>query len=230
MLLASIWIAVGAAHPMGNFSVNHYARLEPGARGVTIHHVMDLAEIPTFELFQQWGPGADPRKKAVEQARLWAGNLKMSVNGKPVSARVLGAQIVLAEGAGNMQVARITAEMRVDSGAGAFTYEDRNYEGRSGWKEIVGPGDKDRSAGLTAYPQDPMVAPPQELTAAFRWSAPVAAPVATPAVTDAASSAAESVGSAPAAARLRRRPAVRWSRGITFPACCIARRSAGNSR
>ena len=41
---------------MGNFSVNHYARLEPDAHGVAIRYVMDLAEIPTFEMFQQWGP------------------------------------------------------------------------------------------------------------------------------------------------------------------------------
>ena len=40
------------AHPMGNFSVNHYARLAADAHGVAIHYVMDLAEIPTFELFR----------------------------------------------------------------------------------------------------------------------------------------------------------------------------------
>ena len=174
---------------MGNFSVNHYARLEPGAHGVVIHYVMDLAEIPTFELFQQWGPDAEPQKKAMEQAREWAANLKTTLNGKPVPARVLRAQVSLAEGAGNMQVLRLTADLQVDGAGGVFTYEDRNYQGRSGWKEIVAPGGKDRSGGLTAYPQDPMVAPPQELKAAFSWAAPapevrpvepLAAPASTP--------------------------------------------------
>jgi nickel/cobalt transporter (NicO) family protein len=159
---------------MGNFSVNHYARLEPGAHGVAIHYVMDLAEIPTFEMFQQWGPDADPQRKAIDQAREWAANLEITVNGKRVPARVVRAQIALAEGAGNMQVARITALLQVDAAAGTFVYEDRNYQGRSGWKEIVGPGGKDRSAGLTAYPQDPMVAPPQQLKTAFAWTAPAA--------------------------------------------------------
>ena len=123
---------------------------------------MDLAEIPTFELFQQWGPDADPQKKAVEQAREWAANLEITENGKRLPVRVLRAQVALAEGAGNMQVLRLTADLQVDAVGGKFTYEDLNYQGRSGWKEIVGPGGKDRSAGLTAYPQDPMVAPPQE--------------------------------------------------------------------
>jgi len=172
LLLVSLVAGVGGSHPMGNFSVNHYARMQPGVHGVAIRYVMDLAEIPTFELFQQWGPDADPQKKAVEQARQWAANLEITVNGKRMHARVLHAQVALAEGAGNMQVLRLAADLQVDAAGGTFTYEDRNYQGRSGWKEIVGPGGKDRSAGLTAYPQDPMVAPPQELKTAFSWTAP----------------------------------------------------------
>jgi ABC-type nickel/cobalt efflux system permease component RcnA len=179
ILLAMLSAALATAHPMGNFSVNHYARLEPGPRGVAIRYVMDLAEIPTFEMFQQWGPDADPQKKALDQAREWAANLEITANGKRVPARVVRAQIALAEGAGNMQVARITADLQVDALAGTFTYEDRNYQGRSGWKEIVGPGGRDRSSGLTAYPQDPLVAPPQELKSAFTWTAPAAPAVRT---------------------------------------------------
>src|SRR6476646_3469063 len=182
MLLVSLFARVGGAHPMGNFSVNHYARMQPGVHGVAIRYVMDLAEIPTFELFQQWGPDADPQKKAVEQARQWAANLEITVNGKRMHARVLHAQVALAEGAGNMQVLRLAADLQVDAAGGTFTYEDRNYEGRSGWKEIVGPGGRDRSAGLTAYPQDPMVAPPRELKTAFSWTARVPSP-ARPGVT-----------------------------------------------
>ncbi|MEO8369047.1 MAG: hypothetical protein ABI806_07610 [Candidatus Solibacter sp.] len=165
-----------AAHPMGNFSVNHYARLTPAAHGISLEYVLDLAEIPTFELFQQWGPDADLKKKALEQARIWAGNLVITVDGKPVAVRVVHAEAKLSEGAGNMQVARIEALLHVDAAPGALAYEDRNYQGRSGWKEIVLPGGKSRSTALTAYPQDPMLAPPQELTAAFSWTAP-AAPV-----------------------------------------------------
>jgi ABC-type nickel/cobalt efflux system permease component RcnA len=176
ILLASLCAGLAAAHPMGNFSVNHYARLEPGAHGVAIRYVMDLAEIPTFEMFQQWGSGVDSQEKAIEQARAWAANLEITVNGRHIPARVVRAHLALAEGAGNMQVARITADLQVDAAPGALTYEDRNYQGRSGWKEIVGPGGKDRSAALTTYPQDPMVAPPQELKAAFSWTAPAAPP------------------------------------------------------
>src|SRR4051794_23190910 len=135
ILLISLFAGVAGTHPMGNFSVNHFARLQPGPHGVAIHYVIDLAEIPTFELFQQWGPIADPQKKAPEQAREWAANLDIAVNGKRVPARVMHAQIALAEGAGNMQVLRLTADLQVDAAGGTLTYEDRNYPGRSGWKE-----------------------------------------------------------------------------------------------
>ena len=45
------------AHPMGNFSVSHYSRIEVTGGGAAIRYVLDLAEIPTFELLQQWKAG-----------------------------------------------------------------------------------------------------------------------------------------------------------------------------
>jgi nickel/cobalt exporter len=182
MLLAAATAALTLAHPMGNFSVNHYARIQPAPGGLRIRYVMDLAEIPTFELFQQWGEGADPKRKAFEQAQLWAKGLDLRVNGAPVHARVQHAEITLAEGAGNMQVARIVSDLAVDSRGGTLSYEDRNYQGRSGWKEIVLPGGRDRSAELTAYPQDPLIAPLQDVRASYSWVASPAPVVRTESV------------------------------------------------
>lgn len=182
--LLALCAASAAAHPMGNFSVNHYARIEPGPHGAKIRYVLDLAEIPTFELFQQWGASRvrDPQTQALDQARQWASNLAITVDGKRVAVQVEKAELFLADGAANMKVARIVADLRVSSATGALTYEDRNYNGRAGWKEIVirsgprveiqgaSPAVGDRSAELTAYPQDPMLAPPQDLKAVLRWT------------------------------------------------------------
>jgi nickel/cobalt exporter len=216
--LLALCAASAAAHPMGNFSVNHYARIEPGPHGAKIRYVLDLAEIPTFELFQKWGTSPDrpPQTQALEQARLWAANLVVTVDGKPVAARVEKAELFLADGAANMKVARIVADLWIASATGALTYEDRNYNGRAGWKEIAirsGPGVEiqtaipaassaagDRSAELTAYPQDPMLAPPQDLKAAVQWTV---TPIATP---------------APAAAISRSQPAVTAPMAAESPA------------
>jgi nickel/cobalt transporter (NicO) family protein len=186
------------AHPLGNFSANHYMRFEASPRGIEMRYVMDLAEIPTFELLREWGldrntPPAELQRKANEQARIWMRNLSLKVDGKQVQPILEGTDFVIADGAGNLPILRITAAMTLTATPGRLEYEDHNYEGRAGWKEIViassrtqlmnpSQGDRDRSHALTAYPPDPMVAPPQDLRAEFAWSpaAPdVTAPVAT---------------------------------------------------
>ena len=176
-----------AAHPMGNFSVNHYAGIQVAQKGVNIRYVLDLAEIPTFELLQQWklqatSPKAELEERAVAQAREWAGNLLFTSGGHAVKPRFESGQLVVADGAGGLPVMRISARLHLLPTAGKLEYEDRNYPGRAGWKEIVisaaegatvgnpSQGSQDRSAGLTAYPQDPTLAPPQDLKASLDWS------------------------------------------------------------
>ncbi len=188
-LILPLFLAAAAlfAHPMGNFSVSHYSRIEAGAGGAKIHYVLDLAEIPTFELLQEWGltsasPQAEVDAKAGQQMRKWSRNLKIVSGGREVPAQVVGSSAALDKGAGGMAILRVTAELTAATGAN-FTYEDRNYPDRAGWKEIVirsapdtvldaaEPKGEDRSHELTAYPQDPLVAPPQDLRASVRWHA-----------------------------------------------------------
>jgi nickel/cobalt exporter len=190
-----LWLAMALAvcaaglfaHPMGNFSVNHYARVEPAARGIQVLYVLDLAEIPTFELLQKWNLTAtSPRdqieRQAAIQAREWAQNLSISANGRTVAPQLRSTKVTMADGAGGMQVMRVDMQLRLPIAQGKLEYEDRNYAGRAGWKEIViaaGEGaaienatqaDADRSQALTAYPQDPTIAPPQDVRASLDWT------------------------------------------------------------
>ena len=180
--------AMLSAHPMGNFSVSHYARIEVGGGGAGIRYVLDLAEIPSFQLLQQWGLAADsPRReldaKAEAQAREWVRNLSLTCDGRAVSPRFVSATLAITPGAGGSPVMRITSNLKLAVAAGSLTYEDRNYPDRAGWKEVVvtaGPDasiehasqdSADRSQALTAYPADPTVAPPQDLKASVQWIA-----------------------------------------------------------
>jgi hypothetical protein len=43
------------AHPMGNFSINHYTRIVPGERAIDLEYIIDMAEIPTFQEIQESG-------------------------------------------------------------------------------------------------------------------------------------------------------------------------------
>ena len=37
------------AHPLGNFTINHYTALTVGAKAVAVRYILDMAEIPTFQ-------------------------------------------------------------------------------------------------------------------------------------------------------------------------------------
>ena len=43
------------AHPMGNFSINHYSKIISGPRAIEIDYIIDMAEIPTFQQIQESG-------------------------------------------------------------------------------------------------------------------------------------------------------------------------------
>lgn len=187
------------AHPMGNFSVSHYARLQPTSHSLELQYVLDLAEIPTLEMLRAWklersSAQAELDSRAGEQGREWLNNLAISVNGKAVRANFRSARLVIADGAGGLPIARIMTDARISATHGALTYEDHNYPDRAGWKEIVIEGgdgvtvkrasqsNTDLSRALTRYPPDPTTAPPQDLRAELEWAVtakPVSAPVIT---------------------------------------------------
>jgi nickel/cobalt exporter len=197
-----VWIGVVClclvrldAHPMGNFSVNHYAKLRAGAQNASLEYVLDLAEIPTFELMQQWNltagsPRMQLEQKAAQQAKLWARHLKITDGGVDVTPRFEGIALAISDGAGNMPVMRITAHFHFPVTAGRIEYQDNNYPERAGWKEIVATSEsgiaiskstatgEDRSKSLTAYPADPTTAPPQDVKASVEWAVQRTAPVA----------------------------------------------------
>ena len=49
------------AHPLGNFSISHYAGLRLTREGIELRYVLDMAEIPTFQerdsIHQEWKQG-----------------------------------------------------------------------------------------------------------------------------------------------------------------------------
>ena len=54
MALLAVVLALAAptiafAHPLGNFTINRYSRLELGPDQIRVRYVIDMAEIPTFQ-------------------------------------------------------------------------------------------------------------------------------------------------------------------------------------
>ncbi|HKW31712.1 MAG TPA: hypothetical protein VJN92_01825, partial [Candidatus Acidoferrum sp.] len=76
------------AHPMGNFSISHYAGIHVGQGFIELHYLIDMAEIPTFQEFQQndlVAQADDPRVRSYlsNQAEAFRKGLFLTLNGKP---------------------------------------------------------------------------------------------------------------------------------------------------
>jgi nickel/cobalt transporter (NicO) family protein len=192
LVLAASTLSVAlSAHPMGNFSVNHYSRLYFRSGGMELTYVLDLAEIPTFQLMGDWNAAnqtfdwkdqAALSTRSKQQAQEWLDNVSVTQAGRRVPLRIRVVSPTAVEGAGGMPVLRtsITAEATIQPGE--VTYEDRNFAGRAGWKEVVvdhdqstaiqksSQGSTDVSKSLTYYPTDPSITPPQDLTAQVEWT------------------------------------------------------------
>jgi ABC-type nickel/cobalt efflux system permease component RcnA len=180
LLLTALSFTV-LAHPMGNFSVNHYSRLHFRQAGVELTYVLDLAEIPTFQLQGAW------------RAEEWVSKLALTRNGRPVAWHIRSVTPKTTDGAGGMPILRVAIEADTPLEAGKIEYRDLNFPGRAGWKEIVVDRglqvSEDISKALTVYPTDPSVTPPQDLTATVEWSPePLTTAMTTPEPAPAASS------------------------------------------
>lgn len=167
------------AHPMGNFSINHYARFEAQPKAITLRYVLDFAEIPTVTERDAMGAqGNDPVSEAASQAYLRSkasslrDGLALTVDGKPAALSVTPVSLQFRPGAGGLNTMRLALDLSAPlTPAGAahqITYRDSNYAERTGWKEIITtPGAPDLSKELTVYPANPTLAPPQQMDATF---------------------------------------------------------------
>jgi nickel/cobalt transporter (NicO) family protein len=171
------------AHPLGNFTINHYSRLEFADEKAHIDYVLDVAEIPTFQRKRQLDPNGDGKLSDAEarsyldaQLPSLVENLQLRVGEKVVPLRLLDSSATYRPGQGGLPILRIEARLLAelpknweDNGAGYYT--DRNYKDHLGWREIVvqgGPGVAIKrstapSAGvsdeLRKYPSDMLSSP-----------------------------------------------------------------------
>jgi nickel/cobalt exporter len=184
VLLALLAIAlatpvVAAAHPLGNFTVNRFSRIEVSGHRLYVRYVLDLAEIPTFQARQAGGiePGA--------YARDIARGAKLAVDGTPAQLVPIRHAIAFPDGAGGLQTTRLEVILsgpRIGR-ASRISYHDTNYANRIGWKEIVvGARAPSRSDELRAYPKE-LLRSPLDVTRARVTMRPVAGPDAPPGLT-----------------------------------------------
>ena len=172
-LLALIAPAAAGAHPLGNFTINRFSRIETSGNRLYVLYVLDLAEIPTFQAGR-----IDVHAYALRLAR----GAELTVDGRP--ARLLPVETALAHplGAGGLHTTRLELMLRGPRllGRSEIAYSDTNYADRIGWKEIV-VGAKARSTSdeLRAYPKD-LLQSPLDVTSARTELSPGPGPSSAP--------------------------------------------------
>ncbi|MEP7379354.1 MAG: hypothetical protein ABI725_07315 [Chloroflexota bacterium] len=188
--LAALALVVPAAsaHPLGNFTINHYSGIRIGSESVVIDHVTDFAEIPTFAQKQAMDTNSDGIVSAAEASDYQrstctslASTLSLTASGQRLALTPIATGLHFALGAGS-DVMRLVCELRAPlafTSAGAtFGFSDPSFAERRGWHEIVVEGDaatitaSDASATgvsdrLTSYPSDLLAVPLNQLSATF---------------------------------------------------------------
>jgi high-affinity nickel-transport protein len=190
VLLVSATTAV--AHPMGNFSINHYAKITIDATSVQILYLLDFAEIPTYQAVREYDftpRNGDPTLApylSTQAERLKTG-IAVEDNGTVLHLAIVSREAIFAEGAGGLPTMKIGLIYRAilppgnNASSHRLTYSDDNYPGHAGWKEVVvvagrdasvlgtTASETDRSQELTNYPTDLLNSPPQQTAATLEF-------------------------------------------------------------
>jgi nickel/cobalt transporter (NicO) family protein len=147
--------SVAAAHPLGNFTVNRFARVEVAGHSLYARYVLDLAEIPTYQARRA---GIDAGAYADGIAR----GLHVSLGGRRVELSPVAHALAFPPGVAGLHTMRLEVILRgprVD-GREALTVRDTNEPERIGWREIVvGATTPSASDELRAYPKSLLESP-----------------------------------------------------------------------
>ncbi len=195
ILITLLFAAISAnAHPLGNFTINQYSRLEVEKSQIKIRQILDIAEIPAFQLKNEIdvdknGEFSDTELNAYAEkiTPQFLANLSLNVNNQPLELRAESKNASLKNGEGNLPTIRIewnlVSNLANMNAVNQVSFENNNYAERLGWNEIVvnqinnikvfnstafGSGITDE---LKAYPQENLDAPLAERKATFSFTA-----------------------------------------------------------
>ncbi|HET8894257.1 MAG TPA: sulfite exporter TauE/SafE family protein [Gaiellaceae bacterium] len=160
------------AHPLGNFTINRFARVEVAGHRLYVRYVLDMAEIPTFQAREA---GVDPAAYARNLAR----GLHVTLGGRRVALVPVAHALAFPMGVGGLHTMRLEAIFRGPAVSDTETVDvsDTNYANRIGWKEIVvGASAHSLSDELRAYPKS-LLQSPLDVTSASATVAPTHDPV-----------------------------------------------------
>ncbi len=180
LFICFVFVPVAFAHPLGNFTINHFAGLHVSRDAIAIDFVLDMAEIPAFQEIQMFDTNGNGQADASEAEAYHAGkctslqpNLSLLLNNKSLGLTLESSSVEFPAGAGGLPTLRLTCEFSASiPNIGQMTslsFADHSYAERIGWREIVVTAEGLKLNGdfsstsvsnrLTSYPKDLLSTP-----------------------------------------------------------------------
>ncbi len=184
---------VALAHPLGNFTVNRYSRLEVANDQVRLVYIVDMAEIPAHQERTQIDQNGDNTLDEGEQQtyidHLLATlpqQLPLRLNGQEQAWQLETYELTFPEGQAGLPTLRFatrwTTPLTMQTATWQADYRDESYADRLGWQEIVVQGTNsakvedssvaaaDVSEELRVYPDNLLQSPLAIQAATFRFT------------------------------------------------------------
>ncbi|MCC5663176.1 sulfite exporter TauE/SafE family protein [Nostoc sp. CHAB 5784] len=142
------WMPRADAHPLGNFTINHYAGVQVTPDGVGIDYVLDMAEIPAFQEINHLDTNHNRKAEPVETVQYpdqkcqeVNSYLELSINKQPLALSLSKSTIEFPPGVGGLSTLRLSCNFQGTTelvGANQLIeFEDQFYPHRLGWREIT---------------------------------------------------------------------------------------------
>jgi ABC-type nickel/cobalt efflux system permease component RcnA len=143
-----IGASTASAHPLGNFTINHYAGLQLQPDQIGVDFVLDMAEIPAFQeirgLDTNQNRQPDPQETVqypASQCEQIAAQLQLTVGGADLPLRLDRSAVEFPPGVGGLLTLRLSCQFQspvhLPQTETLIQFADHAYDHRLGWREIT---------------------------------------------------------------------------------------------
>ncbi len=181
MMLAGALSAPVAAHPLGNFTINHLAKVSADAHVLHVRYVLDIAEIPSFQIMRDAAPSGNWNATVMQswadlEVRVVQSGLNVTIDGRRAALSSSGSKARMRPGAGGLPILYWTGDFTTPLGGATGPHhvdiDDHVYQDRRiGWKDIIVAPQTEPTKELLVYPSALIGSPRTVTSAQFELSA-----------------------------------------------------------
>ncbi|NUN66887.1 high-affinity nickel-transporter (plasmid) [Pseudanabaena biceps] len=148
LAISFLWMPKADAHPLGNFTINHYAGVEVKQNGVGIDYVLDMAEIPAFQEINHLDINRNRKADSVEiveypsqKCNEVKSHLELLINKRSSVLSLVNSAVEFPPGVGGLSTLRLSCNFQGSAqlieANQLVEFEDKLYPQRLGWREIT---------------------------------------------------------------------------------------------